>query len=67
MSNNSALTKSHASRARTPVTNDPNSITHQELAEWLKLVEKHIPKMEISKSAEMREPSDIPGPSRVWS
>jgi hypothetical protein len=65
MSNNSALTKLPASRARTPVTNDPNSITYEELAEWLKLVEKHILKMKISKSREMREPSDLSGPSRV--
>jgi hypothetical protein len=42
------------------VTLDPNSITNEELAEWLKLAESEIPKV-----TGPRETSDLPSSSRV--
>jgi hypothetical protein len=67
MADNFDPAKSHLIWAGNHVTIDPGCISHEELAEWLKLVEKDFRKAEISKVTELREPSAWPRSSRLLS
>lgn len=64
MNGNTSRTEARESRARADVPIDAGCITHDELAEWLKLVDMYIPESGIS-DPERRGPSDPPCASRL--
>jgi hypothetical protein len=64
MSGDSRRTQSGSGALRAEVPIDPGCVTNAELAEWLKLVERNIPKTGSSKPV-LREPSDPPSASRM--
>ena len=62
----SAPAKSNLIGAGNHVAIDPGCITHEELAEWLKLVDKDVRKGKFSKVTELGEPSALSSSHRVW-